>query len=269
MSEKQTSLQSTLFAEASPARTSVSQGSAPDSQESDPVSGANTHASSKSSAPGSSSSKTLRRLLVAGWTALSVTSSGVVTGSSLASSKQATSELRTDESDSSSWPTPMARDMKGGFKNHTRGGRDLSSAVRDWPTATATDAKDSARHGYMIDGHSGTTLLDAVRQWPTPRAEDSESSGAHRGVPDTLTSAAREYPTPSASSYGTSNNGCPGDGREEYATKGKPSLDTMAHAWGGKLNPDWVETLMGFPIGWTDGPLDPATLLLFGSLAEL
>ena len=27
--------------------------------------------------------------------------------------------------------------------------------------------------------------------WPTPRAEDSESTGAHRGVPDTLTSAAR------------------------------------------------------------------------------
>ncbi len=27
--------------------------------------------------------------------------------------------------------------------------------------------------------------------WPTPRAEDSESTGAHRGVPDTLTSASR------------------------------------------------------------------------------
>jgi hypothetical protein len=36
------------------------------------------------------------------------------------------------------------------------------------------------------------------------------------------------WPTPSATSYGSSNNGCPGDGREEYATKGKPSLETMA-----------------------------------------
>ena len=35
-------------------------------------------------------------------------------------------------------------------------------------------------------------------------------------------------PTPAAVSYGTSNNGCPGDGRLEYATKGKPSLETMA-----------------------------------------
>jgi len=34
--------------------------------------------------------------------------------------------------------------------------------------------------------------------WPTARAEDSESTGAHRGAPDTLTSAARlvGWPTP-------------------------------------------------------------------------
>lgn len=36
------------------------------------------------------------------------------------------------------------------------------------------------------------------------------------------------WPTPTASSYGSSNNGCPGDGREEYATRGKPSLEAMA-----------------------------------------
>jgi hypothetical protein len=35
-------------------------------------------------------------------------------------------------------------------------------------------------------------------------------------------------PTPSGSAYGTSGNGCPGDGRAEYAHKGKPSLHTMA-----------------------------------------
>jgi hypothetical protein len=34
-------------------------------------------------------------------------------------------------------------------------------------------------------------------------------------------------PTLTRSAYGTSNNGCPGDGRDEYATKGKPSLHTM------------------------------------------
>lgn len=86
----------------------------------------------------------------------------------------------------------------------------------------------------------GTTLLDAVREWPTP----------------------------TAARYGTQNNGCPGDGREVYATAGKPSLDTIASHEGGLLNPDWVECLMGCPIGWSDGPLDPETLSLFGNLPE-
>lgn len=105
------------------------------------------------------------------------------------------------------------------------------------------------------------------------------------------------YPTPTATTYGTRNNGDPGDGRGAYATAGAPSLETMARSgelyptptrraetrWGGDrkgekllpgmvgvgtLNPEWVETLMGFPIGWTDGPLDPETLLLFGNRDE-
>ena len=86
--------------------------------------------------------------------------------------------------------------------------------------------------------YSGTTLTDAVRMWPTI----------------------------TASRYGTRNNGDPGDGRGAYATRGAASLETMAAQRGGRLNPEWVETLMGFPIGWTDGPADPDTLPLFGSL---
>lgn len=74
------------------------------------------------------------------------------------------------------------------------------------------------------------------------------------------------WPTITARRYGTRNNGDPGDGRGEYATKGAASLETMASQQGGRLNPAWVECLMGFPTGWTDGPADPETLPLFGSL---
>lgn len=52
-----------------------------------------------------------------------------------------------------------------------------------WPTPTTTDAKSSARHGYMITGQQGTTLLDAVRLWPTPNAtvaNDGESAETWR-----------------------------------------------------------------------------------------
>lgn len=40
-----------------------------------------------------------------------------------------------------------------------------------------------------------------------------------------------EYPTPSASRSGSSNNGNPHDGRGQYATRGRPSLETWARTW--------------------------------------
>ena len=90
------------------------------------------------------------------------------------------------------------------------------------------------------------------------------------------------WPTPTASEYGTGQNGCPGDGRETFAQKGKPSLSTLARAWdttsrrclettsgglsGMALNPAFVESLMGFPPGWTEpdpGGSDAEELPLF------
>lgn len=85
------------------------------------------------------------------------------------------------------------------------------------------------------------------------------------------------YPTPSATPYGSSGNGT----GSNVESRGRPSLDRMARtgrwptptAWDhkgpnpnkrqggpdlpsaievGKLNPAWVEWLMGFPEGWTD-----------------
>jgi len=55
-------------------------------------------------------------------------------------------------------------------------------------------------------------------------------------------------PTPTATQYGTTNNGKRSDGTT-FATAGTPSLSTLV---GGPLNPQWIEWLMGWPIGWTD-----------------
>jgi len=100
-----------------------------------------------------------------------------------------------------------------------------------------------------------------------------------------------EYPTLSATRYGSSQN--EGKVPHKRATKGTPSLDTWARNWptttagnkanegtsltdatardgrhdptmckhGGpcrpKLSPRFAESLMGFPVGWTDlGPLE-------------
>ncbi len=59
-------------------------------------------------------------------------------------------------------------------------------------------------------------------------------------------------PTLTANRYGSTNNGHPRDGkREHYATKGTPSLDTLAGRLGGSLSPTWCEWFMGFPEDWT------------------
>jgi len=67
----------------------------------------------------------------------------------------------------------------------------------------------------------------------------------HRGV-------ATLFATPTASSYGSGNNGCPGDGRKAYAQAGKPSLWSRARAEGGHLNRRLSLWLMGFPEDWLE-----------------
>lgn len=134
----------------------------------------------------------------------------------------------------------------------TSGSRTGERASSLWPTATASDAKASGAAGYPIETrHSGVTLTDAaIRNWATPTRRDEKgpcpgkTKGGRELPSDVL------FPTPSASTYGTSGNGCPGDGRETYQHAGTPSLETMARREGLALNPDWVCLLMGFPPGW-------------------
>lgn len=320
--ERQLSLPSISSAAGSHAQTFPSRARARVSKESTADFGSSTHESLASYDPDSCLWKTSQRCLDGEWAVYSETfpSSGTIRNGRLYA--QATWAPHTAASESSSWPTPCARDEKGAYTNHRQGGRDLSSEVKKWPTPIASDANgpreedgkrsvglntrvleewptpraadgDSGMEHFFRgsenptllgavrkqwptptagDGksagsrnlpgsaaHAGVSLTDAVihggsstpRAWPTPRAEDSESTGAHRGVPDTLTSAVREWPTPCATPYG----------RQKTGTEGaaiRPSLETHVKKVGMQLNPDWVEALMGAPIGWTAGPPVPA-----------
>lgn len=81
----------------------------------------------------------------------------------------------------------------------------------------------------LTDG-SGSSSSPGV--FPTSTLRDSERSvkGKARNSP-ALNHVAALFPTASAARYGSSNNGDPHDGRGEYATKGKPSLDSLARRW--------------------------------------
>ncbi len=95
-------------------------------------------------------------------------------------------------------------------------------------------------------------------------------------IEETDGSVSRSYPTPTASPYGSntsmSKDGTKGKARPSLQTLAKKGLlptptvtgnynrkgasatsgDGLATVMGGPLNPEFVEWLMGFPMGWTE-----------------
>jgi hypothetical protein len=122
------------------------------------------------------------------------------------------------------WPTPTVRgnhNQPGASKN---AGWGLSSAAKQWPTPTATLGSKGGRITPR-KGREGGTVIEAVsaRRWPTPVASASKGS------------------SPAALK------------RKSGADRSNDRLDHAVMATdGGQLNPEWVEWLMGWPIGWTE-----------------
>ena len=107
--------------------------------------------------------------------------------------------------------------------NTPNGGRRVSKDA-EWKGTTA----------YLNGKKQQVGLETAILgHLPTPTATDEwhrrNPSQLRRKSPSTQALLLAEHlPTPTATEYGSSNNGCPRDGRrEEFATKGKPSLRYM------------------------------------------
>lgn len=140
------------------------------------------------------------------------------------------------------WRTPHANIWKNAstVEERTEGGHtlNLQDQVRAeprkmWPTPTSRDWKDTP--GMAETGADGRDRLDQLarvvyheerKNWPSPRASDAEKvPSGHRGNEDSLNASVAR-------------------------------AENLAVAATGKLNPTWVEWLMGFPLGWTD--LEPS-----------
>jgi hypothetical protein len=126
----------------------------------------------------------------------------------------------------------------------------IESGFLPTPTATANQACPS------MQKHAANRRL----MWATPaasnggainpeRAEDGwEWTGQYWKKPDgrkhqtNLLDQARMMPTPIA--HWSKETGAP--------SEKNLNSPTLASEFGGRLNPEWVEWLMGFPVGWTD-----------------
>ena len=129
------------------------------------------------------------------------------------------------------YPTPTQDSASERTKKYKQGGTPLPLAVKMYPTPTASDIEGGAAKDVQIkDGHFfrenkkgerwGVKLRDAMEMYPTPTARDHKDMG--------------------------------------YQPTWKPSRDKSVprtvlknNKPGGKLNPTFVEFLMGFPMNWT------------------
>ena len=100
-----------------------------------------------------------------------------------------------------------------------------------------------------LDGGSNSRRALKNRQWASPNARDWKDSGSSQGnrkSPNLGTQV--HWPTPRTAGM------CGGTGSWELLNKNttKEEARQMGAGNGGKLNPTWVEWLMGWPLGWTD-----------------
>ena len=100
------------------------------------------------------------------------------------------------------------------------------------------------------ENHGGGQVFQ--ENFPTPTVADSKNVGFNGSHQFNLHKYVALFPTPQATSWGCSGAR---ERLKRLETEGEITemeRKAMSAGNGGKLNPTWVEWLMGFPLGWTD-----------------
>ena len=149
-----------------------------------------------------------------------------------------TLELHTGERECGSWPTPTARPER--------------------------ESLESTERRIAESGHVQICLLAAVQKkeikvWPTPTVQDSNKATKRfrDDRQNNLTAIVcnpQKWPTPTRSDHkGSGQKVIRNDGKErdrlDYVVEVPTNQNNPKTLH--RLNPDWVEWLMGWPIGWT------------------
>lgn len=129
-------------------------------------------------------------------------------------------------------PTPTTQDNvqirgEGGAKGKPTRGTTLGGYVHKFPTPTATEYGSNLGGGAGRVGKERLSLTSMARRnkWPTATA----TATAYKG-------------------WSKNHNRANTDDRLDYTVEREASQSGQA----GRLNPQWVEWLMGWPIGWTE-----------------
>ena len=123
----------------------------------------------------------------------------------------------------------------------------------NWPTprsCSAMAATITPESAWNEKRNPNLETIVGQRLWPTPTAHMAKETNApseHNRNTPTLT-AQVNWPTPRTKGM------CGGSGSWDLLNKNTTQEEArqMGAGNGGKLNPTWVEWLMGWPLGWTD-----------------
>jgi DNA (cytosine-5)-methyltransferase 1 len=150
-----------------------------------------------------------------------------------------------------SFHTPNTTGLDGGSNSR----KALRKKMEKWPTPTVMDSITRSKESWekaQFRPRQGKNLikLGDIQYWPTPTAHMAKETNApskHNRNTPTLT-AQVNWPTPRTKGM------CGGSGSWDLLNKNttKEEARQMGAGNGGKLNPMWVEWLMGWPLGWTD-----------------
>jgi site-specific DNA-cytosine methylase len=163
------------------------------------------------------------------------------------------------ENDFVLWPTPTTFDWntvpKSRLENKGKGyKRNLKEAVQLWPTPRNNTGASTDKKHLSLDG--------AAKLFPTPDVRGFSNEGSLRMLKEKVNKdeffgmAYRSSTSKKEKIWGTPT----ANDAKNTLSDSQRGRDTLtAHiveaedgGKGGQLNPDWVESLMGYPIGWTD-----------------
>ncbi len=171
------------------------------------------------------------------------------------------------------WPTPQAHDSLEGKtpeqieKMRARTGAgvaNLNETASTWRTPDAPNAGGPrSRQSSRGAGHQ-VTIAEQAEHWPTPMAHEARLGFQGRQNPDakgsqqSLTTKAMQWPTPEKEEQVSlsSLQGQPVESGELslQTDQNLPQLSEQTDSKP-KLNPAFVEWLMGLPFGWTSSEL--------------
>ena len=176
---------------------------------------------------------------------------------------------------SGNWPTPLASDV---YSDNLKSSQQidgsmhsvsLAQAVQMWPTPRSNSAMASLITPEIAHDPKRFPNLETVvgrRMWPTPTTQEVEhpeaeltETGRRKSKDGTtswtlgLADAVQMWPTPTHGKL-AGGSGAFQQIQDKYENN-EITLEekkAMQAGNGGRLNPMWVEWLMGFPLGWTD-----------------